>query len=46
MSEPNQASSNRSRWRENVLALLIALVILGFIVLSAGGAAPFIYGKF
>ena len=38
--------SKHTRLRENLLVLLIALMILGFIVLSAGGAAPFIYGRF
>jgi hypothetical protein len=35
-----------SRGRENLLVLIIFLVVLGFIILSAGGNAPFLYGGF
>jgi hypothetical protein len=46
MSEPKNPFIKRIRWRENILALLIAFAILGLIILSAGGPPPFIYGRF
>ena len=35
-----------SRWRENLLALLIALTVLGLVILTAGNNIPFVYGRF
>ncbi|MEP7289264.1 MAG: hypothetical protein ABI947_26225 [Chloroflexota bacterium] len=46
-NEPTQDSDMPpSRWRENLIALLLCLAILGLIVLSAGGGTPFVYGRF
>ena len=35
-----------SRWRENLVAILIFLALLGLLIISAGSGAPFVYGRF
>jgi hypothetical protein len=39
-------SENLSRWRENVVAVLIFLALLGLIIFSAANSTPFVYGRF
>jgi hypothetical protein len=47
MESPDTPQKSKpSRWRENLVALLIALTIIGLLILTAGNSAPFIYGRF
>jgi hypothetical protein len=34
------------RWRENLIAVLIFLALLGLLIFTAGSGAPFVYGRF
>jgi len=34
------------RWRENLMAVLIFLALLGLLILTAGSGTPFVYGRF
>lgn len=43
LTEENQRSA---RWRENLVATLIFLALLGLLILSVGSGTPFVYGKF
>lgn len=35
-----------SQWRENLVAIVLFLFVLGLLIFTAGGNPPFIYGRF